>query len=179
MCGVSAPSGTADFQVCRIAGFLTCPAQVNPPIWKSAIQQVWKPATHHVSQTSKSAVSQVFNLLGASNPADLEISDTAGLETCDTNQTAIRKSSSSLHFQQASRHLRAHRFPFRTAPFPNFPQPKHIRAIGRDTLLTIARISLSPFQLWADRFQYIRVSPVVAFDQRPDGDDRGVDTFIL
>jgi hypothetical protein len=40
-----------------------------------------------VAQISKSAVSQVSNLRGASKfrpPADLEIGDTAGLEACAT-----------------------------------------------------------------------------------------------
>src|SRR5439155_10920190 len=43
---ISQPNRSADLQVCCIAGFQTCGRSGRSnmlPIWKSAIQQVWKP----------------------------------------------------------------------------------------------------------------------------------------
>src|SRR5436853_5431289 len=44
---------SADFQVCCIGGFPNPPTagcRTPPPIWKSAIQQVWKPAVHGMEE---------------------------------------------------------------------------------------------------------------------------------
>ena len=48
---------SADFQVCCIVGFQTrqpCAPSQALPIWKSAIQQVWKPALHRGIASSQS-----------------------------------------------------------------------------------------------------------------------------
>jgi hypothetical protein len=60
-----------------------------------------------------------------------------------------------------------------------FAQAEDVGAVGGEGFYAVARVEVRAFYGWLNGDEQVGVGPVVAFDQRPQGDDGAVDVFVV
>ncbi len=62
--------------------------------------------------------------------------------------------------------------------FGGFAEAEDVGTVGGEVLLAAAGVGVGAFEGRPDDVEEVAVGPVVAFDQRPEGDHQGIDVGI-